>query len=373
MKRLIVIILAALVLAGGVFYLYRDALMRSFFAPTASSVPAGETEEPLAPETIVENLEIPWEIVFLPDGDLLVTERPGRLLRIGAQKSAIEISGVAHRGEGGLLGLALHPDFEDNGWIYLYLTTAESGGLTNRVERYVLRGTSLSERTLIIEGIPGAQYHDGGRVRFGPDGYLYITTGDAGNEASAQDTESLAGKILRLRDDGAIPEDNPFDNAVYSYGHRNPQGLAWDQRGQLWATEHGRSGAQSGFDELNNIDKGVNYGWPSIQGAQMAASMRAPAIHSGASETWAPGGAVYFDGHILFVGLRGESLYAAEIDGGEVRDITAYLRGEYGRLRTVALGPEGMLYILTSNRDGRGTPARNDDRIIRIDPASLGL
>lgn len=362
-----------LIIILGVVYLGRDALLPLLLQPTPSTVEDGEPRVPLAPEVVVEGLTVPWEIVFLPDGDMLVTERPGRLLRIGATREVIEISGVVHRGEGGLLGLALHPDFADNRLIYLYMTTDEWGGITNRVERYRIDGTALSERTVIIEGIPGASNHDGGRIAFGPDGLLYITTGDAGRADRAQDRESLAGKILRVHDDGSIPSDNPFESAVYSYGHRNVQGIAWDDRGQLWATEHGRSGATSGYDELNKIVKGANYGWPEIEGDESTAGMQGPEMHSGSAETWAPGGLAYTNGHLVFPGLRGQSLYVSDVSSGEAAPLTAYLRTDYGRLRTVVLGPDGMLYILTSNRDGRGTPVLADDRIIRVDPASLGI
>lgn len=323
-----------------------------------------------AVEVVAENLTIPWEIAFLPDTTMLVTERPGRLLKIGQDKIVIPIAGVQHRGEGGLLGLAIHPDFSQNHLIYLYLTTTTGQGLTNRVERYRLDGTQLSDRHVIIENIPGAAIHDGGRIAFGPGKLLYITTGDSGNEKLAQDTNSLAGKILRLKDDGSIPGDNPFNNAVYSYGHRNSQGLAWDDTGQLWATEHGRSGVLSGFDELNKIEKGKNYGWPVIQGDETRPGMETPTSNSGATTTWAPAGAVYWNGQIFFAGLRGESLYEAVISGSNVQ-LKTHLKGQFGRLRAVTLGPDGRLYISTSNRDGRGQAQTSDDRIIRVDPEKL--
>ena len=373
MRRILFLIVIGFV-ALGAMYALRDTMLPQFFEPTPSGVENGDTLGEAAPaEVVAERLEIPWEIVFLPDGTLLVTERPGRLLYIGEDRQVIEVSGVAHRGEGGLLGLALHPRFSSNRQIYLYLTTAQEGGLTNRVERYTFSNGSLSDRRVIIEGIPGAANHDGGRIAFGPDGMLYVGTGDAGSAERAQDTNSLAGNILRLAEDGSTPVDNPFGNAVYSYGHRNVQGLAWDSRGQLWATEHGRSGVQSGFDEVNKIVKGANYGWPQIQGDQMQEGMVAPELHSGATETWAPSGMTILNGHIIFAGLRGEALYTADISSGEAQALRAYLRGKYGRLRTVVIGPDDMLYILTNNRDGRGRPSAPDDRIIKIDPRTLGL
>jgi aldose sugar dehydrogenase len=337
---------------------------------TAQSEGTGVEQESVA--VVAERLSIPWEIVFLPDGDMLVTERPGTLIRIGRDGAVIPISGVRHVGEGGLLGLALHPDFTENKLIYLYLTTTEGSGVENRVDRYRFEGNELTERTPILGGIPGAIYHDGGRIAFGPDGYLYIATGDATREQLAQDKESLAGKILRLDEDGSIPRDNPFGTAVYSYGHRNVQGLAWDDRGNLWATEHGRSGIRSGYDELNRIERGGNYGWPTVEGDERHDGMIAPVIHSGATTTWAPSGAAYSGGSIFFSGLRGEALYEAKLDVDRigVEELRTHLQGEYGRIRAVVAGPDGRLHLSTSNTDGRGNPQEEDDRILRVDPSS---
>jgi glucose/arabinose dehydrogenase len=235
--------------------------------------------------------------------------------------------------------------------------------------RYKFNNDGFTDEKVIIDGIPGAVYHDGGRIEFGPDGYLYITTGDAGNEDLAQDTSSLAGKILRLNDEGEVPDDNPFENELWSYGHRNPQGIAWDDKGQLWATEHGRSGLLSGFDEINLIEKGKNYGWPEIQGDETAQDMVPPVIHSGPDVTWAPAGLVYIDGTLLFTGLRGESVYEAEIQSdNSINSVKANFKGEFGRLRAIKLGDDGFLYISTSNRDGRGQPLIEDDRIIKTNP-----
>lgn len=301
-------------------------------------------------------------MAFINNDEILVTERPGNLILI-KNKKTIPIEGVEHVGEGGLLGLAIHPNFEINHWIYLYLTTRVNGGLINRVERYRLTDNILLQRKVIVHDIGGSSNHDGGRIAFGPDGYLYVTTGDAENPSLAQDTNSLNGKILRVKDDGSIPSDNPFRNAIYSYGHRNSQGLAWDDRGRLWVTEHGRSGFMSGFDELNMIEKGKNYGWPVIQGDEKRKGMIGPVIQSGAVATWAPAGAAYHNGSIFFGGLRGEALYEYKISDKTFKE---YFKGRFGRIRAVFLGPDDYLYLTTSNTDGRGDPKEGDDRLVKI-------
>lgn len=337
---------------------------------------AGEEGEPVPPvEAVVENLEIPWEVAFLPDGRMLVTERVGNLLILdNGVVQEITIPGVEHVSEGGLLGLALHPDFSSNNFLYLYMTSRVGDGLINRVVRYTFDGEDLSNPETIIEDIPGAPIHDGGRIAFGPptscqsgqaDCYLYITTGDAAVPRLSQDLGSLAGKILRLNDDGSIPEDNPFGDEIYSYGHRNPQGITWDEEGRLWSTEHGPTAR----DELNLIEPGENYGWPDSVGDEVEPGTVAPALHSG-SDTWAPAGASYWDGSIFFVGLRGAALYEAVLQGSEVVELKEHFKGEFGRLRALTLGSDGMFYISTSNRDGRlrGEVREVDDRVIRINP-----
>ncbi len=373
MKKTVLIIIILLILATLIGYVNRDKLMAKFFEPngTITQVQNTESEDDVV---IAQNLNIPWELAFLPNGDMLVTERGGKLLRINKEnKNTIEIEGVTHRGEGGLLGLALDPNFKDNNLIYVYLTTTTNGKVTNQVERYTLGENAVTNKTVILKDIPGSTNHDGGRIAFGPDNLLYITAGDAGNEQGAQDTKNLAGKILRINSDGTIPNDNPFTNAVYSYGHRNPQGIIWDKDGQLWSTEHGRSGAQTGYDELNKIVKGGNYGWPDIEGDEKKEGIVSPQIHSGSKETWAPAGMVYLNNYIIFTGLRGESLYTANISDGTAKDLKKYLSSTYGRLRSVVTGPDNMLYILTNNGDGRGNKKSGDDKIILINPKPLGL
>ncbi|PIR87492.1 MAG: glucose sorbosone dehydrogenase [Candidatus Harrisonbacteria bacterium CG10_big_fil_rev_8_21_14_0_10_49_15] len=337
--------------------------------------PTGVNSEVAEALTVIaQDLEIPWDFAFLPTGEILLTERPGRVLLItdnNQQEIQVTDTIVTQHGESGLLGITLHPDFSNNQFVYLYHTQETEDGLRNRVVRYTFTGTALTRPLEIIGKIPGARYHDGGRIEFGPDRYLYITTGDATTEDLAQDRSSLAGKVLRLRDDGSIPADNPFGTAIYSYGHRNSQGLAWDAYGRLWSTEHGRSGLSSGLDEINLIHSGENYGWPQIQGDKARRGMVKPATHSGPDITWAPASAAYYDASLFFGGLRGEALYEAVLEGETVVEVREHFKGQLGRIRTIRIGPDGYLYLTTSNRDGRGNPAPGDDKLIRIDPGIL--
>ncbi|OGK39728.1 hypothetical protein A3A74_04510 [Candidatus Roizmanbacteria bacterium RIFCSPLOWO2_01_FULL_35_13] len=240
--------------------------------------------------------------------------------------------------------------------------------------RYTELDGKLSEEKIIVDQIPGNSNHNGGRIKFGPDKNLYITTGDAQEPSLAQNKNSLAGKILRVTDNGQPVTDNPFGNRTYTYGHRNPQGIDWDDSGRLWATEHGRSGIQSGLDELNLIEPGKNYGWPEIQGDESRSDMETPVINSGTNITWAPSGAAFIGDSLFFGGLRGQTLYEAFYKTNvqfKKADIKEHFKGDFGRIREVIKGPDGMLYITTSNRDGRGFPKENDDKIIRINPAKL--
>ncbi len=346
---------------------------------TSGSSVTTQPSDANAPVTtvIADHLDTPWAIAFLPDKSMLVTERPGRLRLIDSSgkleaQPVATFSQVKEIGEGGLLGIALHPQFTTNHYIYLYYTYTSNGANTlNRVVRMTYADKKVSDEKVMAAGIQGSSNHDGGRIKFGPDGYLYVTVGDAENPSQAQSTSTLGGKVLRMTDEGKPAPGNPFNNLVYSYGHRNPQGLVWDAAGNLWETEHGRSGISTGLDEINLIQPGKNYGWPTIQGDVTKAGMETPKKNSGPYTTWAPSGAVFIGNSLYFGGLKGQSLYEAVISGTNVTDFKEHLKGEFGRLRDVVLGPDGMLYVTTSNQDGRGSPVDSDDRVIRVNPQKL--
>jgi len=330
-------------------------------------------------ETVAENLEVPWGIAFAPDGRIFVTERVGnlRVIEDGILNpepvKILDVSGF----EGGLLGIALDPNFDENHHIYLYYTYNDFLSTYNKLSRFTESNNELSDEIILLDKILGGPIHDGGRIKFGPDGMLYVTTGDAGIPDRAQDLDALGGKILRINPDGTIPDDNPFENSpVYSYGHRNPQGLDWDPvTGKLVISEHG----SSAHDEVNVIEPGKNYGWPEIVGDETDPSYTSPILHTG-DETWAPSGASFYDSNNIpewenkyFIAtLRGNHLRMLDLDieQNEVISSEALFQGEFGRLRDASVGPDGNLYILTSNRDGRGSPESNDDRILRIIPIS---
>lgn len=329
-------------------------------------------------ETVADKLTIPWSIDWLPDGSIIFTERNGNLRII--QDSILQepllslgVGGV----EGGLLGVAVDPNFESNEYIYLYYTYNEFLSTINKVVRYQLNDGEITEDKVLIDEIPGGPFHDGGRIQFGPDGKLYITTGEAGNPDLSQDMNSLGGKILRINSDGTIPEDNPWEESpIYSIGHRNPQGIDWDEYGNLVATEHGPSGWRgSAHDEINLIIAGKNYGWPDIIGNETKEGLEIPILHTG-DDTWAPSGSEFYDGDKIpewngkyFVAtLRGSHLHMIEFENNEVVSHEKLFQDDFGRLRDVATGPDGFLYLLTSNQDGRGNPNPNDDKILKIMP-----
>ena len=352
-------------------------------AALGASICLGAQTPALSTEAVLRGLEAPWAIDFAPDGRIFLTERPGRIriARDGQLQTApwmtLEVADVS---EAGLLGLALDPQFAQNRFVYVaYTYRSATGRLVNRLVRLrddPATGRGTLDRVLMDE-VAGAPNHDGGRVRFGPDGRLYWTMGDAQQQDLAQDRASPNGKILRLNADGTIPGDNPLPNSpVYSVGHRNPQGLSW-QPGtrRLYATEHGPSGGQGCCrDEVNYIEPGGNYGWPVITGDERRDGMLPPVIHSGTSLTWAPGGAAFVSrgpwaGSLVFTGLRGQALYRVVLDPNDPRKVVNFetlFERQFGRLRDVVEGPDGALYILTSNRDRRGSPAPDDDRVIRL-------
>ncbi len=332
-------------------------------------------------EVVAENLSVPWSIDWIHDGTAIFTERNGHLRIIQDGKLlqepllSFDVGGV----EGGMLGVAVDPDYSENNFIYLYFTQNEFLSTSNNLVRYQLTDGVLTEDKVLIEDIPGGPFHDGGRIQFGPDGKIYVTTGDAGNSSLSQDLNSLGGKILRINSDGTVPEDNPWQSSpIYSIGHRNPQGLDWDVAGNLVATEHGPSGLRGvGHDEINLIVPGANYGWPDVIGDEAAAGMKNPLLHTG-DDTWAPSGSEFYDGDKMqqwigkyFVAtLRGNHLHVIDLDL-EDNSVTSHeklFQDEFGRIRDVQTGPDGFLYLLTSNQDGRGSPKANDDKILRVVP-----
>ncbi len=315
------------------------------------------------PEVVATGLQVPWGLAFLPNGDALVGERnSGRVLRVrpGSTPQVVAtISGVTAIGEGGLLGLAVSPTFTQDNYVYAYYTSAND----NRVIRFSLNSPQTQET--ILTGIPRGQYHNGGRIAFGPDRLLYISTGDAGQSANSQNLNSLGGKILRIHPDGTVPSDNPFPGSpVYSLGHRNVQGLAWDSDGRLYVSELG----QNAWDEVNHVVPGGNYGWPIVEGIGSDPNYRNPIVTWRTSEA-SPSGAAIANDTLFVAALRGQRLWAVPLDGsGGAGTPTAVLQGAYGRLRTVAVGPDGWLWLTNTNRDGAGFPRPNDDQILRFPP-----
>ncbi len=336
-------------------------------------------------EMVASGLEVPWSMVFAPDKRMLITERPGRIRVIEngtlKDKPLAVIADVVAEGESGLLGMTLHPNFSNNKWLYVCYTTHGADGLKEVVKRYRETGDGLAEEKIIIDSIPAGQFHDGCRLKFGPDGKLYITTGDATKRDLSQRLDSLGGKTLRVNDDGSIPDSNPFINQknarpeIWSYGHRNSQGLDWQPgTGLMFQTEHGPSGfdGPGGGDEVNIVEAGKNYGWPIIHHRMKKEGMESPILEY--TPAVAPSGATFYRGNAIpewhndffFACLKGERIIRVRFDGRRVVETEDLLKNSYGRLRDVAEGPDGALYFATSNRDGRGRPTPDDDRIMRI-------
>jgi glucose/arabinose dehydrogenase len=331
----------------------------------------GASVERIEVSTLATDLEVPWSFAFLPGGDALVTERDsGRLLRVSPSGDVKELQTLPEggSGEGGLLGVAVSPNYRGDRYVYAYYTTERD----NRVVRF-----RIGEKPEpLLTGIPVNSYHDGGRIEFGPDGMLYISTGDAGDSSNSQDRNSLGGKILRIEPDGSIPKDNPFPgNPVYSYGHRNVEGLAWDAEGQLYASELG----ENTWDEVNRIEAGNDYGWPEVEGKggedqgyvdPITVWPTSEASPSGA-EILVGGAIPQWEGDLFVTALKGQRLWRLELDDeGEVTDREKLLDGEVGRIRDVVQAPDGSLWVSTSNLDSYGSPVSDqDDRILRLAPA----
>ncbi|MFC7327817.1 PQQ-dependent sugar dehydrogenase [Marinactinospora rubrisoli] len=340
-------------------------------APPPEQVPsptdggANTAVAPSAPEDVATGLEVPWAVDFLPDGSALATERDSaRIVRIqpdGTTQQIGVVPGVAPQGEGGLLGLAVSPDFESDRLVYVYFTSDSD----NRIVRMTYDpAAGLGTPEPVLEGIPSAGIHNGGRIAFGPDGMLYAGTGDANERQLSQDIDSVAGKILRMTPEGEVPDDNPFGNLVYSYGHRNVQGLAWDGD-TLLATEFG----QNTYDEVNVIRPGGNYGWPEVEGVGGQDGFVDPVVTWTTAEA-SPSGAAVADGSLWVAALRGQRLWRVPLTGDPARPVgepESLFTGEFGRLRDVVAAPGGGgIWLTTSNRDGRGTPADGDDRVLRV-------
>ncbi|MGH2722790.1 MAG: PQQ-dependent sugar dehydrogenase [Actinomycetota bacterium] len=354
-------------------------------APERAPGPAkGNATEALAfgdMETVAEGLEVPWDLAFLPDDTVLVTERPGRVRAIRGGEllpDPVAQVDVLAEGEGGLMGIAAHPNFGREPFVYLAYTSAAG----NRISRFAVDdGLRFGQEEVILDGIPAATFHDGGGLAFGPDGMLYVATGDAQEPSLAADRGSLAGKILRLTPDGAIPEDNPFGGSpVFSFGHRNPQGFDWDEEGRLFASEHGPTGefGLCCLDEVNLIEAGGFYGWPYLAGTVQASGGDPPQPpvepigESGPDDTWAPAGLAVHDlgdrTELYVANLAAQELTRFVVEDGSASGPESVV-DELGRVRLAAMGPDGCLYVGTSNRDGRGSPGAGDDRILRACPA----
>lgn len=325
-------------------------------SPTVGQVqPAG------APFDVATGLAAPWSILRLSDDETLISQRDdGRILRVASDGSAVEVGvvpGVAFGGEGGLLGLA-YLSSEAGDWVYAYFTSPND----NRIVRMPYDDGELGEPELVLSGLAKAGNHNGGRIAFGPDGMLYATVGDAGVPDLSQDPASPNGKILRLTPEGDVPDDNPTpDSLVYTLGHRNPQGIAWDDDGQLWAAEFG----QNAWDEFNRIEPGANYGWPIVEGQTGDERFVDPVLQWATSDA-SPSGLAYVDGTFFLAALRGQRVWAIYVGDDGSAGATAWFVGEFGRIRDVAAGPDGSLWFLTNNTDGRGDPRVGDDRLMQV-------
>jgi glucose/arabinose dehydrogenase len=332
--------------------------------PTTSLTGGEQGGPPSVAGEVVTGLDSPWSIAFLPDGSALVSQRDDALIRKVNTDDSLsdvgEVPGVDPGGEGGLLGLAISPSYDSDHMVYAYFTAASD----NRIARMTYDGDKLGEPDVIVDGLAKGSIHNGGRLAFGPDGMLYAGVGETGNPSLSQDTSALNGKILRMTPDGSVPPDNPFGNLVWSYGHRNVQGLAFDAEGRLWASEFG----QSTWDELNLIQRGGNSGWPVVEGQAGRDGMIDP-VAQWPTDDASPSGIAIVGSTVFMASLKGARLWTIPLPdeaGRPAGEPTAYFVGEYGRLRDVVNAPDGSLWLLTDNTDGRGRPREGDDRILRL-------
>jgi glucose/arabinose dehydrogenase len=348
MKRTTLLVTALTLLAG----------------PAVSAEPVGVLAVPPTPQaagTVVNGLTTPWGLAFLPDGSALVSERnTGQIKRIanGTATSVGTVPGVVPGGEGGLLGIAVSPSFATDRFVYAYFTASSD----NRVVRMPYN-TSLGQPQVLISGIAKAQIHNGGRLAFGPDGMLYVSTGDAGQSANSQNPSSLNGKILRVTPTGEAAPGNPMSgNRMWTLGHRNVQGLAWDADGRMWASEFG----QNTWDELNLIQAGRNYGWPTVEGQAGNPNFVDPIVQWPTSQA-SPSGIAFSRDTVWLASLAGQRLWAVPVRGGALDGTPVnFFNGTYGRLRLVTNAPDGSMWLMTNNTDGRGTPRPGDDQIQRL-------
>lgn len=324
-----------------------------------------ERKETKGIETVAQGLDIPWSIAR-SDDVFYLSERPGKIIKIdGNKKTEQQVDldkEVSTAAEAGLLGFVLAPDFKDSKEAYAYYTY-EDNNQFNRIVKLKLENDTWKEDEVLIDKIPSGQYHHGGRLKIGPDDKLYATTGDASDEQNAQDKDTLGGKILRINLDGSKPKDNPISNSyVYSYGHRNPQGIVWTPYGQMYASEHGNQAN----DEINEIKEGQNYGWPVIEGNEENDNMETPIFTSGSDDTWAPSGIAFKDGIIYSAALRGEGIMKFDVEKDEMKKVAT----KYGRIRDVYIVNDD-LYFVSNNTDGRGNPSQNDDKMYKVSLSQL--
>jgi aldose sugar dehydrogenase len=328
---------------------------------------------------IATGLDVPWDLALTEDNRILITERDGKVKLLetdGKIKEIADFPQVASVGESGMTGLELHPDFSENGYLYIYYTYRNSGDILNRISRFTFNSEGLFDEVIILDNLPGGSIHNGGRMKFGPDKKLWVTTGDASRPALAQDLNSLAGKVLRMNEDGSVPEDNPIPGSlVFSSGHRNPQGIDFHPLSEeIIVSSHG----ETAFDEINLVSAGSNHGWPYFKKCVSDKPGFVDPILCSNEETWAPSGLAFmgmsiwrFRYSFVFAGLRGERLERIALIDSKVAERETIIKGEYGRLRAVIADKQGNLYVSTSNKDGRGQIRDGDDKILKITPKKI--